>query len=228
MTKPSLAELVENLKAGPKAGKRKKKPAKAKRKAVAEPIGDEESARRMAQRLKARIFVKAYIDSGFNATEAARVMDPAGKAPHGVGFRLLRTPEVREELHRQLKAIDVAGNTDAEYLFRTMRSIADASLFDYGIEIINGRGDFTNFKPELLTPDQRANIRKLTFWDSGFVRSIELANREAAVNMLNKCKNMYGDRPETNSVTADTLRQRMERAAKRVPALIEGTAEEIT
>lgn len=239
MSKPKLSELVQKLRASAekpvkpasKSDRRKspKLPRKANVKlAPMEQPGPEDTARSMAARLQARMFVKAYIESGFNATEACRIMDPGLRAPHAVGHRLVKTPEVRDELYRQLKAIDVAGNTDAEYLFRTMRSMADASLFDYGIQIIDGRGDFTQFKPELLTPDQRANIRKLTFYENGFVRSVELASREVAVNMLNKCKNMYGDRPVTDTVTADALRQRMERAAKRVPALIEGTAEEVT
>jgi hypothetical protein len=185
----------------------------------------------VVDRLRAKMFARAYVQLGFNATEAMTTLkggQPLSRnQAQNTAYRYLQSKTVQEELYKQLRAIDVAAQTDHEYLFRAMRSIVDSSLFDYGLRISDGRGDFSQLNSEALTPDQKANLREITFHEDGRIKSIKLASRDRALDMLNRAKNLYGERNEGAQVLAERLRERMAAASKRVPALIDGVTGEL-
>jgi hypothetical protein len=184
----------------------------------------------IVDRLRAKMFARAYIATGFDApaalmaTKGDKQLTEAGA--RNISYRYLQSKTVQEELGKQLRAIDVAAQTDAEYLFRSMRSIVDANLFDYGLKIVNGRGTWDTLNSEALTPDQKANLREIQFYPRGKIKSIKLASRDRALDMLNRAKNLYGERGTEAGDLATKLRERMLAAAKRVPALIDGNTGE--
>jgi hypothetical protein len=226
--KPRLADLLQ-------VGKRRRR-----RKAVVQREKAKNGGKRnftamdsgtIVDRLRAKMFARAYIQLGFDAPGAllatkgaSQQFTPAGA--RNISYRYLQSKTVQEELGKQLRAIDVAAQTDHEYLFRAMRSIVDSSLFDYGLKIQKGKGDFSELSSDNLTPDQKANLREITFHEDGTIKSIKLASRDRALDMLNRAKNLYGERNEGAQVIAERLRERMATAAKRVPALIDGATGE--
>lgn len=174
----------------------------------------------MAHALRARRFVQAYIASGFNGTKAYRAIMPGakGRSAEANAYRLLQDQRIQEELHRQLRSIEVMAEVDTEYLFRAMQSMEAADIFDYFPQWKNGKPDLKDFDPSKLTLEQRRNVRELRFdRETGKLVSFKLVSREKAIDMLNRAKNIYGDRPDEAGNLADTLRRRMIEAAKRVP-----------
>jgi hypothetical protein len=176
--------------------------------------------RPLAERLLAVKFAREYIRNGFNGTEAVIATIPGKRTRAAAGVaahKLVANPMVQEAMRRELRAIDSLNEVDMEYLIRSFRSIAEASVFDYGIKIVNGRGDFTDFNHELLTLDQKANLREITFHDNGAVKTIRLASRERALDALMDAK----VRAEENATGAgmDTLKARLRAAQARIPLL---------
>lgn len=180
---------------------------------------------RMGYALRVRMFVQAYIATGFKASDAYRQVVPEYRGRHvnALAYQLLQEPATQLELHRQLRAIEVVGETTIEYLFRQMRSIADTSLLDI-VPITGGRVDWEKFNPEALTHEQRLNIREMKFdGKTGRITGMKMASRERAIDMMNQAKGLYegaaGAQTQVN--IAQKLRERMTAAAKRVPAVID-------
>jgi hypothetical protein len=231
--KPKLADLIKaaDSRVSPTAGLRPGQPGRPKKPKNGNPVPKPRGTmnatqaanpemRPLAERLLAVKFAREYIRNGFNGTEAVIATIPGKRTRAAAGVaahKLVANPMVQEAMRRELRAIDSLNEVDMEYLIRSFRSIAEASVFDYGIKIVNGRGDFTDFNHELLTLDQKANLREITFHDNGAVKTIRLASRERALDALMDAK----VRAEENATGAgmDTLKARLRAAQARIPLL---------
>lgn len=231
--KPKLADLIKaaDSRVSPAAGLRPGQPGRPKKprngNPIAKPRGtmnatqaENPEMRPLAERLLAVKFAREYIRNGFNGTEAVIATIPGKRSRAAAGVaahKLVANPMVQEAMRRELRAIDSLNEVDMEYLIRSFRSIAEASIFDYGITVTDGKGDFSQFDSRLLTLDQKANLREITFHDNGTVKAIRLASRERALDALMEAK----VRADENATGAgmDTLKARLRAAQSRIPLL---------
>lgn len=169
--------------------------------------------------LRLRAFVAELVKNGFKAADAyMSVFACTKKVAHNRAHDMLRTQKGQEELHRQLRSIAVLDEVTTEYLFRQMRSIAEASLFDY-ISVKDGKLVYNTLNSDTLTAEQRINIREISFDQYGNIRKIKLASRERALDMLNQAKGLYNPEGPQNEAAniAQLIRSRMQAAQKRIP-----------
>lgn len=185
----------------------------------------EAELRARARRLRVRTFVRSMLTAGptfMNARVAYHTIQPdaADSTARNEGYLLLQADDVKDELRRQLRAIDKAADLDDQWVYDRWRAIANGDLFNY--LHIDASGKVTwKIDSNDLSEEQRMVIREIEIDPkTNTVRRVKLANIDQAVLNVAKARQMVDGNRDAGAVDlAQRLTERMERAKKRNPSL---------
>lgn len=194
----------------------------------AQPVRDvtkEQEVRERARRLEVRTFVRSMLTPGpgfMNARVAYHTVRPevTEATAKNQGYEWLHSEDVKDEMRRQLRAIDKAADLDDQWVYDRWRAIANANLFDYLHVDATGKVTWMVDTKD-LTPEQQLVIREIEIDPkTNTVRRVKLANIDQAVLNVAKARQMVDGNRDAGAVDlAQRLTDRMERAKKRVPQL---------
>jgi hypothetical protein len=185
----------------------------------------EEELRARGRRLRVRTFVRSMLTQGpgfMNARVAYHAIQPdvTDGTAKNEGYNLLQAEDVRDEMRRQLRAIDKAADLDDQWVYDRWRAIANGNLCDY--MHIDHTGKVTwKVDSNDLTSEQQMVLREIEIdTKTGLVRRVKLANIDQAVLNVAKARQMVDGNRDAGAVDlAQRLTDRMNRAQKRLPRL---------
>jgi hypothetical protein len=170
-----------------------------------------------------RTFVRAFLaigtDTFRNAAASYRAVYPNANlnTSRQEGWRLMDDEDTKEEMERQLRAIDKAADLDDQWVYDRWRAIANANIFDYMDIDANGVADFSKLDPRRLTPEQQLCIEEVQLDKQGRVVKFKLASKNQAVANVARARQMIDGKRDLAAVDlAKTITERMNRAAARV------------
>jgi terminase small subunit-like protein len=179
--------------------------------------------RAQARRLMIRAFVKSFLtigeDTFNNAAASYRACFPNANANTSKveGWRMMEEPDVKEEMERQLRAIDKAADLDDQWVYDRWRAIANANIFDYMSVTAEGIADFTTLDPTKLTLEQQLCIEEIHLDKSGRITKLKLASKNQAVANVARARQMIDGKRDLGAVDlAQRITERMNRAAARI------------
>jgi hypothetical protein len=181
-----------------------------------------------ARKLQVREFVRAFLNPGpgfMSPANAYRVIRPDVKNHAQEGFKYVQEEDVREEMARQLRAIDKAADMDDQWVYDRWRAMANANVFDYGtFDPVTRTFVLDKLDPASLTPEQQMVIREIQVDPkTGVVKKIKLANLESTVANVARARQMIDGKRDTGAVDlAQRITERMNRAAKRLGRTFDG------
>ncbi len=238
MAKPSLADLLSGTAAGivstPAETAGSTSPVAVTTPATGgEPIRrrkppTESETRAQARRLIVRSFVRAFFTPGdtfMSAAASYRVVSPGvtDATARQEGYRMTHDEDVKEEVTRQLRAIDKAADLDDQWVYDRWRAIANANVFDYMSINADGVADFTGLDPLKLTMEQQLVIEEVRVDPkTGRVTNLKLTNKNQAVANVAKARQMIDGKRDLGMVDlAARITERMNKAAKRIGRIID-------
>ncbi len=170
-----------------------------------------------------RTFVRAFLTPGDtfnNAGAAYRKIHPdvTDASSHTCGWRMFDQADVKEEMQRQLRAIDKAADLDDQWVYDRWRAIANANIFDYIRISADGVVEFIELDPAKLTLEQQLCIQEIQIdVKTGRIKAIKLPDKNQAVANVAKARQMIDGKRDLAAVDlAKTITERMNRAAARV------------
>lgn len=179
--------------------------------------------RAQARRLAVRTFVRAFLtpgDSFNNAGAAYRKIHPeaSDSAAWQGGWRMFEHEDVKEEMQRQLRAIDKAADLDDQWVYDRWRAIANANIFDYVRISADGVVEFIELDPAKLTLEQQLCIQEIQIdVRTGRIKAIKLPDKNQAVANVAKARQMIDGKRDLGAVDlAARITERMNKAAARV------------
>lgn len=179
--------------------------------------------RAQGRRLAVRTFVRAFLtpgDSFNNAAAAYRKIHPdaTDASSHTGGWRMFDNEDVKEEMQRQLRAIDKAADLDDQWVFERWRAIANANIFDYIRISADGVVEFIELDPSKLTIQQQLCIQEIQIdVRTGRIKAIKLPDKNQAVANVAKARQMIEGKRDASAVDlAQRITERMNKAAARV------------
>lgn len=179
--------------------------------------------RAQARRLAVRTFVRAMLTPGDtfnNAGASFRAVNPHAtkSASRQGGWRMMLEEDVKEEMQRQLRAIDKAADLDDQWVYDRWRAIANANVFDYVSITPDGQVDFKNLDPQHLTPEQQMAIEEIRVDPrTGRITNLKLASKNVAIANVARARQMIDGKRDLGMVDlAARITERMNKAAKRV------------
>lgn len=180
--------------------------------------------RAQARRLAVRTFVRAFLTPGDtfnNAGAAYRKIHPdaSDTSCYQGGWRMFEQDDVKEEMQRQLRAIDKAADLDDQWVYDRWRAIANANIFDYIRISADGVVEFIELDPTKLTIEQQLCIQEIQIdVRTGRIKAIKLPDKNQAVANVAKARQMIDGKRDASAVDlAKTITERMNRAALRRP-----------
>lgn len=190
-----------------------------------------------ARRLVVRAFVRAYLaqetDTFLNAAASYRKVRPdcpTDEAAHQGGWRMTQDEDVKEEMQRQLRAIDKAADLDDQWVYDRWRAIANANIFDYIRISQDGVVEFIELDPAKLTLEQQLCIQEIQIdVKTGRIKAIKLPDKNQAVANVARARQMIDGKRDASAVDlAKTITERMNKAAARVGRTFENdTGEQV-
>jgi|GEM_PF-6584060 len=131
-----------------------------------------------------RLFLEHYIETNFNASEAARRCGIKGKEggrdesnPGAWAYRILHRPHVRPHLEQMLAELHAGFPNLYEKALRTYQDILDLDRR----EMFDDQGRFVGIKR--LTFEQASCIRKIKF-DAGVISEIEFESKKSTADAV--------------------------------------------
>jgi hypothetical protein len=173
-----------------------------------------------------RSFVRAYLSQGaptfMNAAACYRTVKPdcpSEEAAYQGGWRMTQEDDVKDEMKRQLRAIDKAADLDDQWVYDRWRAIANANIFDYIRIGKDGVVEFNDLDPEKMTAEQQLCIQEIQIdVRTGRIKAIKLPDKNVAVAYVARARQMIDGKRDLAAVDlAKTLTERMNRAAARRP-----------
>lgn len=131
--------------------------------------------------------------------------------------------DVKEEVRRQLRAIDKAADLDDQWVYDRWRAIANANVFDYMTVSAEGVAEFTNLDPARLTPEQQMVIEEIRLdAKTGRIVNFKLASKNQAVANVARARQMIDGKRDPGMVDlAARITEKMNKAAARVGRVLD-------